>query len=203
MRLFAGWLRSMAKVVAETARLRLREWNEADETRFYVLMNTPAVMRFLGGQQTPEQWRAAFQRLCAYQRDLGFTFWIVERTSDDAILGFCGLKRANAPGGDAIAGDVEIGWRLREDAWGQGYAKEAAMAALDLAFDRFAAPHVVAITGVGNTSSRGLMTRLGMAPRPDLDFVDQRFPADSEVNPQVVYRVDAANWPVVRQALQA
>ena len=193
----------MAEVVAETARLRLREWDDADETRFYELMNTPAVMRFLGGQQTPEQWRAAFERLRAYQRDLGFTFWIVERRSDDAILGFCGLKRANAPGGDAIAGDVEIGWRLREDAWGQGYAKEAAMAALDLAFGRFAAPHVVAITGAGNASSQGLMIRLGMVRRPDLDFVDQRFPPDSEVNPQVVYVIDAADWPAIRDAIAA
>ena len=41
---------------------------------------------------------------------------------------------------------MEIGWRLREDAWGQGYAKEAAIASLDLAFGRFAAPHVVALT---------------------------------------------------------
>ncbi len=191
----------MAKVVAETVRLRLREWDEADETRFYEVMNTPAVMRFLGGQQTPEEWSAGFHRIRTYQRDFGFTFWIVERASDDAILGFCGLKRANAPGGDAIAGDIEIGWRLREDAWGQGYAKEAAIAVLDLAFARFAAPHVVAITAAANASSQGLMVRLGMIRRRDLDFVDQRFPADSEVNPQVVYRIDAVDWSAARAAL--
>lgn len=190
----------MAKVVAETARLRLREWDEADEARFYELMNAPAVMRFLGGQQTPEEWSAGFRRLRTYQRDFGFTFWIVERMSDDAILGFCGLKRANAPGGDAIAGDFEIGWRLRQDAWGQGYAKEAAMAALDLAFVRFAAPHVVAITAAANISSQGLMKRLSMSRRHDLDFVDQRFPADSDVNPQVVYSIGAADWPPARAA---
>jgi len=193
----------MARVVAETARLRLREWDEEDEARFYEVMNTPAVMRFLGGQQTPEEWSAGFHRLRTYQHDLGFTFWIVERVSDNAILGFCGLKRANAPGGDAIAGDIEIGWRLREEAWGQGYAKEAALAALDLAFARFAAPHVVAITAAHNAPSQGLMLRLGMTRRPDLDFVDQRFPADSEVNPQVVYSIDAAAWPTARDAALA
>src|SRR5205085_6046905 len=130
---------------------------------------------------------AGFGRLSGYQRDFGFTFWIIERRSDDEILGFCGLKRANAPGADRIAGEVEIGWRLREDAWGQGYAKEAAVASLDLAFGRFSAPRVVAVTAAGNEPSQGLMKRLGMTRRTDLDFTDKRFPIDSEINPQVVF----------------
>ena len=193
----------MTRAVAETERLILREWGDADCDAFYAVMNTPAVMRYLGGVQSPDEWRAGFDRIRSYQRELGFTFWLVERRSDAAILGFCGLKRTNAPGADAIAGDVEIGWRLREDAWGEGYAKEAAIASLDLAFARFEAPHVVAVTALHNAPSQGLMKRLGMRRRKDLDFVDQRFPADSEVNPQVVYRIDAADWPKARAAAVA
>jgi RimJ/RimL family protein N-acetyltransferase len=187
----------MAEVVAETERLRLRTWNDEDEFRFYEAMNTPAVMRWLGGLQRPEEWSAGYQRLRGYERDFGFTFWIVERKSDDLILGFCGLKRVNAPGAD-FPGEVEIGWRLREEAWGRGYAKEAAIASLDLAFDRFAAPQVVAVTAAGNAASQGLMIRLGMTRRPELDFIDQRFPEDSEVNPQVVFSIPAEDWPRAR-----
>jgi RimJ/RimL family protein N-acetyltransferase len=191
----------VAEVVAETERLRLRTWDDEDEFRFFDVMNTPAVMRWLGGLQTKEEWSAGYQRLRAYERDFGFTFWIVERKSDGEILGFCGLKRANAPGADLIAGDVEIGWRLREDAWGQGYAKEAAIASLDLAFGRFEAPRVVAVTAEGNAPSRGLMQWLGMTRRQDLDFIDQRFPAESEVNPQVVYLIEAADWGAARDGM--
>jgi RimJ/RimL family protein N-acetyltransferase len=190
----------MAKVLAGTDRLCLREWDDEDEHRFYEAMNTPAVMRWLGGVQNEEEWGAGYHRIRSYQRDFGFTFWIVERRQDRELLGFCGLKRANAPGADAIAGDIEIGWRLREDAWGLGYAKEAAIASLDLAFGRFSAPHVVAVTAAQNAPSQGLMKRLGMAGREDLDFIDQRFPVDSAVNPQVVYRIDAADWPAARIA---
>jgi RimJ/RimL family protein N-acetyltransferase len=193
----------MTEVVAETERLRLRTWDDEDEFRFYDIMNTPAVMRWLGGWQSPEEWSAGYQRLRGYQRDFGFTFWIVERKADGAILGFCGLKRANAPGAEAIAGEVEIGWRLREDAWGQGYAKEAAIASLDLAFGRFGASHVVAVTALQNRPSQGLMKRLGMVRCEGLDFVDQRFPADSDVNPQIVFRIDAADWPGARAAALA
>src|SRR3954471_10441171 len=80
-----AWRRSVAEVIAETERLWLRTWDDEDELRFYDVMNTPAVMRWLGGWQSPEEWSAGYQRLRAYQRDLGFTFWIVERKSDDAI----------------------------------------------------------------------------------------------------------------------
>ena len=192
----------MTRIAIETARLHLREWDEADEWAFYDAMNTTAVMRWLGGVQSREEWDAGYQRLRGYQRDFGFTFWIVERKSDGQILGFCGLKRANAPGA-TFQGDVEIGWRLREDAWGKGYAKEAAMASLDLAFASFGAPHVVAITALGNEPSQGLMKRLGMVRREGLDFVDQRFAADGEVNPQIVYRIEAADWPAARAAALA
>jgi RimJ/RimL family protein N-acetyltransferase len=193
----------MAEVIAETERLILRTWDFEDRAEFNRLLNTPAVMRWLGGVADDEFSYAAFDRVDAYQRDYGFTFWIVERKLNGALLGFCGLKRANAPGADRIAGDFEIGWRLREDAWGQGYAKEAAIASLDLAFDRFGAPHVVAVTAAGNAPSQGLMKRLGMMRREDLDFVDQRFPSDSDVNPQVVFQIDAARWQAARGAALA
>lgn len=189
----------MSKVVVETDRLILREWGESDSDRFYAVMNTPVVMRWLGGMQDRAAWDAAAARLLGYQRDFGFTFWLVERKSDGELLGFCGLKRANAPGA-IFQGEVEIGWRLREDAHGQGYAKEAAVASLDLAFGRFHAPHVVAVTALGNLPSQGLMKRLGMTRREDLDFIDERFPAGSEVNPQMVYRIDAGDWPAARAA---
>lgn len=188
----------MTTVVARTARLRLREWGEQDGELFYAVMNTPAVMRYLGGVQDRATWGAAFERLRSYQRDYGHTFWLVEREGDGELLGFCGLKRVNAPGGDHLAGQFEVGWRLRESAWGQGYAKEAAIASLDLAFGRFGAPHVVALTMGRNAESQGLMKRLGMTRREDLDFTDTRF--GPEMNPSIVYRIDAADWPAARAA---
>ena len=191
----------MTETIAETPRLRLRTWEENDSDRFYEAMNTPAVMRWLGGVQDRAAWDAAKQRLDGYQRDVGHTVWIVERKVDNELLGFCGLKRVNAEGAGPITGDVEIGWRLRESAWGQGIAKEAAIASLDLAFGRYAAPHVVALTVPANEGSWGLMQRLGMTRRADLDFLDPRF--GPELNPAIIYRIDAAEWPAARAAALA
>lgn len=191
----------MAETVAETARLRLREWDEADEHRFYAIMNTPAVMQHLGGIQTPEGWGQAFERLCLYQREFGHTFWIVEDKASGEILGFCGLKLVNSPGAGELAGTPEIGWRLRESAWGKGIAKEAAIATIDLAFGRFAYDRVIAMTIPANVESEGLMLRLGMRRCGELDFTDTRF--GPETNPQIVYAIDAADWPAARTAASA
>lgn len=189
------------RIAATTDRLVLRTWQDGDSERFYTIMNTPSVMRWLGGVQTLEQWEAAKARLDGYQRDYGHTFWIVEDREGGELLGFCGLKRVNAPGAGPITGEMEIGWRLRETAWGRGIAKEAAIAAMDLAFDQFKAPHVVALTVAGNEGSWGLMKRLGMTHRPECDYVDPRFSED--LNPTIVYRIDAEDWLQARAAALA
>ena len=181
----------MVDVAAETERLLLRTWTDADKAEFARVTNTPAVMRWLGGVQEAESMAAGFERIDGYHRDFGHTLWAVERKVDGAILGFCGLKRVNSPGAPN-PGDFEIGWRLREDAWGQGYAKEAAIASLDLAFGRFGATHVVALTVPGNHDSQGLMKRLGMKRHEDMDFEDDRF--GPELNPTIVYRITASEW---------
>lgn len=188
----------MADVVATTERLILRTWREGDRETFVRHLNRPTVMRWLGGVQQPAAYTAAFDRLDAFQRDFGHTFWIVERRSDGELLGFCGLKRVNAPGGEALHGQFEIGWRLRQDAWGKGFAKEAAIASLDLAFSRFGALHVVAITVPGNLASQALMRRLGMTRRADLDFIDRRFDDPGDLNPSIIFRIEAADWPAAR-----
>ena len=136
----------------ETDRLILRDWREEDIDPFIRHTNVEPVMRWLGGVQTDAHLRDIIRtRLMRWQAERGFTFWAVERKSDGALLGFCGLKIADSPG-SPIEGEYEVGWRLREDAWGQGYAKEAAIASLDFAFERLGAQRVVAITFIGKPS---------------------------------------------------
>lgn len=155
----------------DTERLVLRSWEEGDCRRFYDIMNTPAVMRWLGGVQPYEKWCAGYERLQGYERDFGHTFWIVERKEDGEILGFCGLKRLNYDGAPN-PGDMEIGWRFRESAWGQGYAYEAASKCLTLAFEEYQAERVTAVTVTGNVASQKLMLKLGMTEDPELAYHD-------------------------------
>ena len=169
----------------ETDRLILRDWGEGDIEPFLRHTNTPAVMRWLGGVRSEAEQSESIGRMMRWQKERGFTFWVVERKADGALLGFCGLKIADTPG-SPIEGMYEIGWRLREDVWGQGYAKEAAIASLDFAFGTLGADRVVAITFAPNEASWGLMERIGMTRRPELDYDDARFPS---LNPTIIYDI--------------
>jgi RimJ/RimL family protein N-acetyltransferase len=188
----------VSAIVVETERLLLREWDDERWAAFVAGTNTPAVMRWLGGVFSPEQMVAARARLDSYASDHGFTFWAVERKADGGMLGFCGLKRTQAPGGEHLHGAMEIGWRLREEAWGKGYASEAARASLDLAFTRFAAPFVIALTVPGNRASQKVMERLGMRRTPYLDFRDRRFAMPGDLNPCIVTLIEGEEWRAQR-----
>ena len=190
----------MSEFRHETERLILRDWRDEDWARFWQITNTPAVMRWLGGVADDATRAGARERLDGYRRDYGHTFWVCERHEDGGhlageMLGFCGLKRSNVEG-ESVFGMTEVGWRLREEAWGHGYAKEAAIASIDLGFDRFGADEIVALTVPGNEPSWGLMERLGMVRREDLDFHDPRW--GPELNPSIVYSITPARWQETR-----
>ena len=65
---------------------------------------------------------------------------------------------------------TEIGWRFAREAWGHGYATEAARAVLERAFSELGLPEVVSFTTVANVRSRAVMERLGMTRDPAEDF---------------------------------
>ena len=181
----------------ETERLTLRDWRDEDWEPFWEGTNTPAVMEYLGGVADAKTKADAQARLQKYHHDHGHTFWPVERKEDGAILGFCGLKICTEEEGPL--GMMEAGWRLREDAWGQGYAKEAAIASLDLAFGRFGAEETIAMTVEANTGSWGLMNRLGMTRRPELDFPETMWAQDYGM--VIVYSITRQAWAEHRESL--
>ncbi|MGH6746155.1 GNAT family N-acetyltransferase [Novosphingobium sp.] len=180
----------------ETDRLVLRNWQAGDMARFAEVTNTPGVMRWLGGVMDAERLAASEARMLGFHEAYGHTFWIVERLADGGglsgeMLGFCGLKKIDAPGASFL-GAFEIGWRLRSDAHGKGYAKEAALASLDAGFGTFGAEEIFAITVMGNEASWGLMRRLGMRRREDLDYDDLRF--EPPLRHTIVYSITREEW---------
>ena len=169
----------------ETERLLMREWRAEDAEPFARINAEPEVRRYLGIEGTREETEAAIARQQALQARLGHCFWALERKSDGVLLGFCGL-RDGVPA-SPIADDVEIGWRLGAEHWGRGYAREAAAACLDWGFERLGAPRIVSITVPANARSWGLMERLGMARRPDLDFLHPALPEGHPLRAHIAY----------------
>jgi RimJ/RimL family protein N-acetyltransferase len=117
----------------------------------------------------------------------GFGLWALEKRSDGEFIGFTGLQRLAFA--CPIKDQIEIGWRLAHHAWGQGFAREAAQAALNFAWRQLQVTEVFAMTILANTPSRGLMRRLGMFRRPEFNFDHPRIPRGSLTRPQIVYSI--------------
>jgi RimJ/RimL family protein N-acetyltransferase len=171
----------------ETERLILRGWRDADRAPFHAMGNDPEVMRYLGPPMTREASDAAVDRQNALLGEVGHCFWAIERRSDGTFLGFCGLKPG--PEGTPIAKQIEIGWRLRSDAWGQGYAREAAQASLNWSWANLDAQEIAAITVLANTRSWGLMERLGMRRDIAADFDHPALPEGNPLRRHITYRI--------------
>ena len=169
----------------ETERLWLRPWRQEDVAPFHAMGQDAEVMRYLGPLVTHKEAKAAHDRMVACQSEHGMCFWAVERQADGAFIGFCGLK----PGKPPIEGEVEIGWRLARDAWGQGYAREAAAASLAWGWANLHAPAVAAVTVLANVRSWGLMERLGMRRFPDQDFDHPDLPPGDPLRRHILYRI--------------
>lgn len=158
-----------ARTWMRTRRLRLRSWTMADIPSYDKACNTPAVMRWLGGVQSRFELKRDVKYFMRSEARDGVTYWVVERLLDGAFLGFCGLVRI--PERDCpLRGELEIGWRLRESDWRQGYGFEAASAVLNRAFTELDAEFIVSRTAAGNLPSQRLMAKLGLVRRLDLDY---------------------------------
>ena len=171
-----------------TARLRLRQWIDADRAPFAAMGLDPRVMAHFPALMRRSESDALVTRQQASIAATGLGFWAIERLADNRFIGFTGIKPVvlSSP----IHGETEIGWRLAREFWGTGYALEAARAALHVAFAERELPSVVAMTVPANSRSRAVMERLGMTRRPDLDFGHPDLPAAHPLHPHIVYGLD-------------
>lgn len=148
----------------ETARLVLRRWRESDVSPMAAINADPQVMQWIGDGQprSLESTKAAIARCERQWDEFGYGWFAVEIRSTGELTGFTGLAIPDDI--PAVMPAVEIGWRLGRQYWGQGFATEAARAALRFAFLDREMIHVVGIHQVENHASERVMQKLGMRP---------------------------------------
>ena len=144
--------------IARTARLSLREIDGGDAPFILTLVNDAAWLRFIGDKnvRTESDARRYIEAgPAAMYAQRGFGLWLAERSEDGVPIGMCGLvKRDTLP-------DVDLGFAFLPAYRGNGYAFEAAQAAIDFAWERLGLARIVAITAPDNDDSVRLLERLG------------------------------------------
>ena len=130
----------------------------------------PEVRQFLGALLTFEQASASALNFQDNLDRFGFGFWALEVRASGEFIGFTGLETVD---GEMPFTGIELGWRLARPVWGNGYATEAALAAMDYGFDTMQPPEIVATIMALNLRSQAVMRRIGMISDPADDFDDQ------------------------------
>ncbi|WP_159698413.1 GNAT family N-acetyltransferase [Arthrobacter sp. 18067] len=140
-----------------TDRLRFREMTLADLDVMSSMLGDPLVMTYYPAPKTRDEAAAWIE----WNRDNyarhGYGLWIVE-THDGEFVGDCGLTWQNVNG----RSELEVGYHVRLDLQGRGYASEAALACLEYARDVVGVGRIVAIIHPANAASLRVAERLGM-----------------------------------------
>ncbi len=169
-----------------TERLVLRRWRDDDRDAFHDLNRDPAVMATIGPVMDRAASDAFLDRIEGGFDEHGFGLWCVDL--DGVAIGFTGLSVPWFRDG------VEIGWRLRSERWGGGYATEAACEVLRFAFDTAGLDEVISFTAATNGRSRAVMERIGLRYDPAADFDHPSVPEGNPLRPHVLYRLAVAQY---------
>jgi RimJ/RimL family protein N-acetyltransferase len=143
----------------ETDRLVLRGWRDDDLDAHAAMAADPEVERFLSGPLDRSQaWRSMALH-AGHWALRGYGNWVVERKADGEVLGRVGLWNPEGWFG------IEVGWKLARHAWGNGYATEAARAAVEWGFANLPTDEIISVIDPGNERSIRVAERLGMQVR--------------------------------------
>lgn len=141
-----------------TQRLCLRQITPADAEALFAIHSDIGWMRWYGVDPVVELSQA--ERLAElfsswFVAGTGFR-WGLERLQDGRLIGTCGLFRWNKSWRNCV-----VGYEIARDCHGQGYMREALVAALEFGFDEMGLHRIQAETHPDNAASIGLATRLG------------------------------------------
>ncbi|GGF00584.1 N-acetyltransferase [Aliidongia dinghuensis] len=172
----------MTEIILETARLRLVPYRMDHLDGLHAMSSDPRVVRYLGGvTKTLEETVAAIECQMGRWEAHGFGWWTFFRISTGEIIGAGCIQYLAG----IVGSPLEIGWRLRPDHWGQGFATEAARTMAAFAFDQLKAPELLAVAHPENIASRRVMERLGMRYRG----IERWYETDA-----ATYEIGAAEW---------
>ena len=175
----------------ETARLRLRQWKPADLAPFAELNASSIVMKYFPRTLGQDESDALANRFKLLIEANGWGMWALERKVDGLFMGFVGLHQPSylLP----VSPCFEIGWRLGVEYWGQGYATEAASAALAFGFGELALEDIYSFTAKRNIKSIAVMRRLKMENTGG-NFNHPLVSVDSSLSEHVLYHIDYDTW---------
>jgi RimJ/RimL family protein N-acetyltransferase len=181
-------------ILLQTPRLVLRQFTEDDVENLFELNSDPEVMRYLtGGRGTPrDEIRDEIIpfHLEAYRRLDRLGTWAAESAATGEFLGWFHYRPVRGTGDLA---NIDLGYRLRRAAWGQGYATEGSRALVLMGFTELGVERVFGHTMAVNAGSRRVMEKCGLTLVRTTPY-ERTDPIEGGEHGEVEYALTRPGW---------
>jgi ribosomal-protein-alanine N-acetyltransferase len=145
--------------ILETERLLLREFVPGDADALAAVISDPETMRFYPEPRDRAGVESWIERNRRRYRGDGHGLWAMILKSSGDVIGDCGLTRQTVEGVD----EIEIGYHVRRDLWGRGFAPEAAGVCRDYGFRHLGVERLIALIRPENLPSRRVAEKIGLS----------------------------------------
>ncbi len=175
-------------IYIETSRLQLRDWKETDLEPFIRLNADKKVMTYFPNTLSTEEATAFYHSIISEMKEKEFGLFAAEVKGNKNFIGFIGFHRATFEADFTPC--IEIGWRLKKEAWGKGYATEGATACLQYGFTELGF-RVYSFTADINQPSKNVMIKTGM--NYIKTFNHPKVKKDSPLSKHVLFHINQDN----------
>ena len=151
--------------ITQSERLYIREFSISDAENMYSLNLDPEVIKYTGDSHFNSITDAEnFIKNYSHYKKYGFGRWVLINRENNNFIGWCGIKFT------PDKNEVDLGFRILKSNWNRGYATEASIAVLKIAFNKFNLDTIVGRTNSKNIASIRTLEKLGFTYKNEIDF---------------------------------
>ena len=148
------------KYLFQSERLGFRNWIATDLDKMAAISANEEVMRFFPKTKTKAETASFIEKMQAEYEKSGFCYFAVEILKSGEMIGFIGISAQDYE--CEFTPFIDIGWRLAQHTWNNGYATEGAKRCLKYAFETLDLNEIYAVAPVPNKKSERIMQKIGM-----------------------------------------
>lgn len=171
----------------ETQRLIFRDWNKQDLNEFRIMNMDSRVMEYFAKTLTEEETDRFYNVIQDEFSNYGYGLYAVETKHNNSFIGFIGFHWAHFNA--QFTPCVEIGWRLKYEACGNGFATEGAEACIKYGVETLGFDKIYSFTSKINVQSENVMKKIGMIKV--MEFEHPNIIEGSPLKKHVLYAIDS------------
>ncbi len=175
-----------SKYIFESSRLGFRMWKESDREVFAKMNANKEVMRYFPKTLNSKEIDDFLNRVQEHFNEYGYGLWAVEIKDTKEFIGFIGFLNATFEA--EFTPCTEIGWRLNNKYWNNGYATEGAKACLEYGFNNLNLNSIYSFTAEINQPSENVMRKIGL--KKIGEFMHPKVEDGSPLKPHVLYKIE-------------